>query len=69
MERLNYTCPKCSNATCEAGEFRASGGGISAFFDLQNKRFSTVTCTRCRYTEIYQTELSSLSKILDLFGS
>jgi hypothetical protein len=60
-------CPKCRCNIFDTGEIRASGGALSAMFDLQNRRFSYVTCKRCRYTEFYQTELSSLQKALDLF--
>ena len=32
-----------------------------------SQRFSTVTCTHCRYTEIYQADTSMLGNIFDLF--
>ena len=67
MERLNYTCPKCGNMQYEIGEFRAAGGFLSKVFDVQSKRFSTVTCTRCKFTEIYRTSSSMLGNVFDLF--
>jgi predicted nucleic-acid-binding Zn-ribbon protein len=36
-------------------------------FDVQNKRFTTVTCRRCTYTEIYRTESSRLGDVFDFF--
>jgi len=65
--RLNFVCPKCSNTTYEIGEFRATGGMLSKIFDVQNKRFTTVTCTRCKYTEIYKADSSTLGNIFDFF--
>lgn len=65
-EELNYHCPKCSCRTCEIAEIRAAGGFLSALFDLQGRRFTTVTCTNCSYTELYKTESSTIGKILDL---
>ena len=67
MNGLNYTCPKCSNNQYEVGEFRAAGGFLTKVFDVQSKRFSTVTCTRCRYTEIFKADSSMLGNIFDFF--
>ena len=67
MEQLNYTCPKCRNTQYEVGEFRATGGFLSKIFDIQSKRFTTVTCARCRYTEIYRTSSSMLGNVFDFF--
>lgn len=67
MNGLNYTCPKCSNTQYEIGEFRAAGGFFTKVFDVQSKRYSTVTCTRCKYTEIYKTESSMLGNVFDFF--
>ena len=64
---LNYTCPKCGNRSCDTDEFRATGGFLTKLFDIQTKRFSTVTCTRCQYTELFQTESSSLGHFFDFF--
>ena len=67
MSELNYTCPKCSNTQYEVGELRAAGGFFTKVFDIQSKRFSTVTCTRCKYTEIYKADSSTLGNIFDFF--
>ena len=42
---LNFSC---SHA------FHAAGGGFAKVFDVQNKRFSTISCTRCGDTELYR---------------
>ena len=67
MQELNYTCPKCSNTQCDVGEMRATGGTLSKIFDIQNKHFTSVTCTRCKYTEFYQAKSSTLGNIFDFF--
>lgn len=67
MEHLNYICPKCSNRSFELDEFRATGGIFAKIFDVQNKKFTTVTCTRCTYTEIYRADSSTLGNIFDFF--
>ncbi len=67
MSSLNYTCPKCGNTSYETGEFRAAGGFLSKVFDVQSKRFTTVTCTQCKYTELFKASSSMLGNIFDLF--
>ena len=64
---IRYVCPKCQGTEFDVGEIRASGGMLSAMFELQNKRFSYVSCKRCKYTEFYRAELSKLQQTLDLF--
>ncbi len=67
MEHKIWVCPKCDNNGYETGQFAATGGGLSKIFDVQSKKFSTVTCTKCKFTEIYQAETSALGNIFDLF--
>jgi predicted nucleic-acid-binding Zn-ribbon protein len=67
MQDFNFTCPKCGNNQCDVGEFRAASGFLSKIFDVQSKRFSTVTCTRCQYTEIYRAASSKLGNVFDFF--
>ncbi|HEG44039.1 MAG TPA: GTP-binding protein [Phycisphaerales bacterium] len=66
---FNYVCVKCSHRECDTGEFRATGGFLSKVFDLQSKRFTTVTCKNCQYTEIYRASSSMLGNIFDLFSN
>lgn len=68
MQHSNWECPKCKNREFETDQFAATGGGLTKIFDIQNKKFMTVTCTQCRYTEIYKGDKSgTLENILDLF--
>ncbi len=64
---LNYCCPKCSGTSCDVGELRGAGGFWSKIFDVQGARFSTVTCTRCKYTEFFKAPTSMIGNIFDLF--
>ena len=67
MNPLSYTCPKCGNTSYETDELRATGGFLSKMFDVQSKRFTTVTCTQCKYTELFKASSSMLGNIFDLF--
>ena len=67
MEHKNYTCPKCSSRTFVTGQMRATGGTLSKIFDVQNQKFTSVTCERCSYTEFYKSKTTAISNIFDLF--
>jgi len=69
MKNINYICPKCSNTTYTVDQMRATGGTLSKIFDVQNKKFTSVTCKRCTYTEFYKTKTSGLSNVFDFFTS
>ena len=69
MTHPDWTCPKCDNDEFETAEMRASGGALSAIFDVSNRQFTTVTCTRCQYTEFYRTDARSIDKVLDFIAT
>ena len=63
-----YICVKCGHNEFETGEFRAAGK-FARFVDVQNQKFTTVSCTECGFTEIYKGDPSVLGNILDFaFG-
>ena len=45
MEQMQYVCPKCGNTQYESDQFQATGGNFAKIFDVQNKKFITVSCT------------------------
>lgn len=69
MQQTKYHCPKCGNTRAEVDEIRTTGKGFSRFFDIQHKKFTVVTCTRCMYSELYKGKASSLSNIADFLVS
>ena len=69
MQHNNWQCPKCQNKEFETDQFAATGGGFTKFFNIQNKKYNTVTCTQCKYTEIYKADTSTLGNVLDFFGN
>ncbi len=62
-----YRCPKCGHDGFDTSEFRATGGFLTKIFDIQSKRFTTVICGRCRYTELYQADQRALGNVFDFF--
>ena len=64
---FNYKCPKCSCQACDVSEMRATGGFLTKVFDIQSKRFTTVTCSQCKYTELFKIDSSMLGNVFDFF--
>ena len=62
-----YVCPKCGGTNYETDEMRATGGKFAKIFDIQNKKFTTVTCSNCKYTEFYKGTTSGIGNVLDFF--
>ncbi len=60
-----WKCEKCGNTEFEKDQFQATGGNFSKLFDVQNKKFITVSCTKCGYTEMYKTGTDAGMNILD----
>ena len=70
MERKQFTCVKCGCHQYETDQFQATGGNFAKFFDIQNKKFITVSCARCGYTELYKQPEDQAGNVLDfLFGN
>lgn len=69
MDQQQYICQKCGNRTYEHDQFQATGGNFAKLFDVQNKKFVTITCTRCGYTELYKQQGDVGMDILDFFIS
>jgi uncharacterized protein len=65
QERRNYVCPKCGNTQYESDQFQATGGNFAKIFDVQNKKFITLSCTQCGYTELYKAQTDTGMNILD----
>lgn len=65
-EKRQYVCPKCGCTRYEGDQFQATGGGFAKVFEVQNKRFVTITCEDCGYTELYKSDTSLGMNILDL---
>ena len=65
MEQRQYVCPKCGNQHYESDQIQTTGGNFAKIFDVQNKKFITVTCSECGYTELYKAQGSTGWDIAD----
>ena len=64
-DKIQYQCPKCGCGQYESDQFQATGGNFAKLFDIQNKKFITVSCSSCGFTELYKSETSEGLNILD----
>jgi len=54
MNQKSYTCSKCGNRRAEIDEIRTTGAGFTRYFNIQNRKFTAVSCSQCGYTELYR---------------
>ena len=64
---INYECSKCPCNEYETGTIRTTGGGFSRFLDIQNQKFSYITCSDCGYTEFFIRRAGMAGNIFDMF--
>mgnify|MGYP006101466361 FL=1 len=68
MQHENWSCQKCNHKEYETGEIRVTGSFWAKVFDLQNKKYAAVSCSKCFYTEFYKGQPSSrLANVFDFF--
>ena len=68
MKHENWSCQKCSHKEYEVGEMRVAGSFWTKIFNIQNKKYSSVTCLKCSYTEFYKGHPSSrFGNVFDFF--
>lgn len=65
MEKKQFICAKCGNEHFQSDQFQATGGNFAKIFDIQNKKFITISCTRCGYTELYKADTNAGWNVLD----
>lgn len=65
MNKVQYVCPKCANHQYDSDQIQTTGGNFAKIFDVQNKKFITISCTNCGYTELYRRKNSAGIDIVD----
>ena len=59
---LKYTCPKCGNKQYEIGEIWTVGSIWTRMFELHNRRFTFVSCEKCRFTELFKVPQKNIGE-------
>lgn len=65
QEKRQFLCPKCNCTSFISDQFQATGGSFAKVFDVQNKKFITISCSQCGYTELYRSQTTNGMNILD----
>lgn len=67
MKTIKYTCPKCGHKFYDIGQMRATTNLFTKLFNIQNAKFTSMTCKKCSYTEFYKTKSSKIANVFDFF--
>jgi uncharacterized protein len=62
----NINCKKNENLNSR-GQTISVGGLISKIFNIQTRKFSTLTCQTCGFTEFFERYQNPISNIIDIF--
>jgi predicted nucleic-acid-binding Zn-ribbon protein len=65
---LRYTCPKCGNKQYEVGELWAFSSFWTKLFQLHTRRFTFLTCQRCKYTELYKVPKKEIGEVINFIS-
>ena len=67
LVKSKQPCPKCGKKDFFLGELYMAGSLFTKLFNIQNRKFSSFTCTNCKYTELYQIPAKNALNVLDFF--
>jgi hypothetical protein len=67
MQKQEYVCAKCGSRQYEVDQMRATGGAFAKIFDVQNKKFTVISCAQCGYSELYKRRSSTFGNVVDFF--
>jgi len=65
-QKVKFVCEKCKGSSYRLGEVRSCGSLMAKIFNVQNRRFITITCTTCGHTQFFESTQSALANILDI---
>ncbi len=66
---MAYKCRMCGNEKYEKDNISTTGGFFSRIFDVSNRKFIAVSCTKCGHTELFKENRNGLMDFVDFLGS
>lgn len=63
--KAKQPCPKCGGKEFEMAEVYVAGSLMERLFSVENQKFTTLTCVKCKYTEFYKVPLKRARNVLD----
>ena len=68
IKHEKWSCPKWSHKEYDLAEMRVAGSFWTKIFDIQNKKYSAVSCTKCSYTDLFKDQPAlKLANVFDFF--
>lgn len=65
MKPYKYKCPKCGHQLYDQAEARMVGSFLHKIFDIQNLKFTVITCKRCSFSEFYKIPSKKFGNVVD----
>ena len=69
MEKKTWHCTKCKNMQYEEDIVTMTGKSWSRFMNIQNRKFTAITCAKCQYTEFYKGTSKGWESVVDFLGN
>lgn len=69
MENKTWHCTKCQNMQYEEDTVTVTGKSWSRFMNIQNRKFTAITCAKCQYTEFYKGTSKGWESVVDFLGN
>lgn len=69
QSKFKFHCVKCNHSQYDMAQFYASGSFWAKVFNIENKKFTTITCQKCFYTELYKIPSSKFGNVIDFLGN
>ena len=69
MENKTWHCPKDQTMKFEEDVVTMTGKSWSRFMNIQNRKFTAITCTKCQFTEFYKGTSKGLESVIDFLGN
>ncbi len=68
-QKYSFSCPECGGQSAETGAIRTTGAGLTRFLNMQNQRFTYISCSACGFCKFFKGKPSGpLGNILDLLA-
>ena len=69
MENQTWKCSKCNSLDYSEDTVGMTGTSWSKFLNIQNRKFLSVTCSNCSYTEFYKGVTKGWESVVDFLGN
>ena len=69
MNNQTWKCAKCNGIEYSEDTVAMTGSSWSKFMNIQNRKFLSVTCSNCSYTEFYKGITRGWESVIDFLGN